>query len=840
LEDRRLLAVIPVTTDQDIVDLNDGVTSLREAIFAANIVPGADEIVFDFGHDGPATILLTQGELQIADALTITGPGAGLLTIDAQQQSRIFNITATTGDFVFSGMMLTKGSTSTAGSAFGGGAMRSVTTGLVVVDDMQFIGNQTVGDLASGGAVYASRTLRISNSSFFDNSTNGISAGGGAVYAGSTLDIERSIFSSNWTGGSTSPGGAIQTPALNLNNSTVTDNETLGVNSPGGGIEIAANRSLIPSLLSDCIISENRTRGNFSTGGGINAAGKLTVQQSAIADNYTFGSNSQGGGLSAFVAVLTGSVVENNRTYGLNSGGGGVYGNTFREGWQITETSFSKNKTYGQGANGGALLCLGDISVTNSSFQHNETHGSGSNGGAIVVLNGGRLEITTTDFLRNAAHDGSGGAVAVQGGATIADSTFNGNRSKLGGGAIVQTSSTLGLTILRSRITGNEVIGPNAAGGGIRAESQMTITNSEISGNRVIGPNGRGGGLFVMRSATIVDSTISGNQITGEQAKGGGLYAARAVSMQYSTVTNNRIASSTGEAGGMWVPGNTSPTPNAVVISHSLIASNLVGTASSDLRSQPLLSYSLVGTNVGTQFVEAPVGVPDANGNLIGGPIHGVIDPLLGPLADNGGPTKTHALLPGSPAIDAGDPTLVVGANGVPLFDQRGAPFARIAGGRIDIGAFESQPATGLFNADFDGDGDINGRDFLLWQRGYGRTSGATLSDGDATVDGRVDGLDLVVWRETYGAAIAELELQNAESVETAPVQVVSGVLAVSHERDRVLTNDVPLTEHSEIRNVESDFVVDRAFDHWLPPRRISMDFGDIVVRREVKRQVVG
>lgn len=59
LEDRRLLALITVTTDQDVVDFNDGVTSLREAIFAANVVPGPDEIQFDFGHDGPATILLT-------------------------------------------------------------------------------------------------------------------------------------------------------------------------------------------------------------------------------------------------------------------------------------------------------------------------------------------------------------------------------------------------------------------------------------------------------------------------------------------------------------------------------------------------------------------------------------------------------------------------------------------------------------------------------------------------------------------------------------------------------------------------------------------------------------
>ncbi|NOZ41333.1 MAG: hypothetical protein GXP24_14070 [Planctomycetes bacterium] len=54
LEDRRMLAVVTVTTDQDVVDFNDGLTSLREAIFATNLIEGADEIQFDFGHDGPS------------------------------------------------------------------------------------------------------------------------------------------------------------------------------------------------------------------------------------------------------------------------------------------------------------------------------------------------------------------------------------------------------------------------------------------------------------------------------------------------------------------------------------------------------------------------------------------------------------------------------------------------------------------------------------------------------------------------------------------------------------------------------------------------------------------
>src|SRR5207248_6130002 len=62
-------------------------------------------------------------------------------------------------------------------------------------------------------------------------------------------------------------------------------------------------------------------------------------------------------------------------------------------------------------------------------------------------------------------------------------------------------------------------------------------------------------------------------------------------------------------------------------------------------------------------------------------------DPMLGPLQDNGGPTFTHALLPGSPAIDAGDPSFAP----PPFFDQRGPGFDRVSGSRIDIGSFEVQ-----------------------------------------------------------------------------------------------------------------------------------------------------
>ena len=80
----------------------------------------------------------------------------------------------------------------------------------------------------------------------------------------------------------------------------------------------------------------------------------------------------------------------------------------------------------------------------------------------------------------------------------------------------------------------------------------------------------------------------------------------------------------------------------------------------------------------------------DAGGNLNGPGDQINTEPLLGPLQDNGGPTFTHALLPGSPAINAGDPNFTP----PPFFDQRGPGFDRVANGRIDKGSFEVQAGT--------------------------------------------------------------------------------------------------------------------------------------------------
>ena len=155
----------------------------------------------------------------------------------------------------------------------------------------------------------------------------------------------------------------------------------------------------------------------------------------------------------------------------------------------------------------------------------------------------------------------------------------------------------------------------------------------------------------------------------------------------------------------------------------------------------------------------------------------GITNALLGPLANNGGPTKTHALLPGSPAIDAGDPAAVAGVNGVPEFDQRGVPWSRVVGGRIDMGAIESQanPLAGDYNFN----GVVDAADYSVWMDTLGSTIDLR-ADGRAenagVPDGVVDEHDYAWWKAKFGNVYE----QGAGGREQGESLAVVGALAAS------------------------------------------------------------
>jgi CSLREA domain-containing protein len=718
--------------------------------------------------------------------------------------------------------------------------------------DSTLTGNKS-GDKNAGSTVTAYGFTEILNSTISHNSMAGLGAPVAAIDARGGVSLIDSIIASN-----TNLGGVSGfTRDMNyVIRSIIQDNDGVGISSAtfntGKGI-----------IIVDSTITGNRNAGISILH--MRGHGDVQIIRTTISDNVGGGRGSgiaNAGGATLYVAnggnifiedcTITGNIAH---TTGHISpvayeGGGGLRIQTGSM-VTITRTLVARNSVDNElGSNafgGGIYINAATASISDSQIIDNTADGAG---GGIVHMSG-LMTLVRTEIAGNSATDHGGGIYSVGQNLNISDSDISNNTGGNGGGIVVNN-----LNITHSTISNNHALGSAripllfpGRGGGILAAGSATriqIVECVIENNTAVDA---GGGIYAFRGLELVDSLVANNEgsvgggvwvkdgvisqstISANRAIiGGGIYADNAV-VKYSTVALN-MSSSLG--GGIFVAGTPLTLSHVIVGRNSGTNPEITGV----LGSVVTATYSLIRSNTGSGLAEAPVGSPDVQGNLIGGPIYGVIDPRLGPLADNGGPTKTHALLPGSPAIDAGLSTSVGGANGVPLFDQRGAPFARIAGGRIDIGAYESQPAAGLFNADFDGDGDIDGRDFLIWQRGYGRKSGAAQSDGDATVDGRVDGVDLVVWQGTYGETIGEVGLQNAESEQSEVNDSQPFSVPQPHDRFENLRTNIALrSEHSAFIPPQSEILLDRVFDHWLPVRRFSLDFGDIATHRPAKRR---
>ena len=176
--------------------------------------------------------------------------------------------------------------------------------------------------------------------------------------------------------------------------------------------------------------------------------------------------------------------------------------------------------------------------------------------------------------------------------------------------------------------------------------------------------------------------------------------------------------------------------------------------------------FSIIGVDTGAT-------ITNNVGNQIG-TAASPVDPLLVALADNGGPTLTHALGDGSPAIDAGDPAAMSGMGDVPLNDQRGAPFARVedgdgaGGARIDIGSVEAQPIPPAVFGDYNLDNSVDAADYVLWRNTLG-TNVPQFSGADGSGNGVVDQDDYVVWRAHFGLSLSASSRGRRCRVDTQP-----------------------------------------------------------------------
>ena len=290
-------------------------------------------------------------------------------------------------------------------------------------------------------------------------------------------------------------------------------------------------------------------------------------------------------------------------------------------------------------------------------------------------------------------------------------------------------------------------------GGGIlTSQGALKIVESTIEGNHA--RNGGGVAYFFVNAESLMENTtISRNRASID---GGGVWVG-SMSAASLPLFHTTISANTADHAG----GGLFASQGNVALNHSIVADNTAPSGrdlSGLLGATIQVHYTLIGSNQNSGFAEAPIGSPDARGNLVGGPtLANRINPGLNPLANNGGPTPTHALMPDSPAIDMGDPAAVAGVGGVPQFDQRGEPFTRVSGGRIDIGAFESQPNPLI--GDYNFDGTVDSADYAVWRNTRNSTSDLR-ADGNG--DSIVDDADRIVWRSNFGRTVGEADATEA------------------------------------------------------------------------------
>ncbi len=434
------------------------------------------------------------------------------------------------------------------------------------------------------------------------------------------------------------------------------DQLTLDAHDVGRGFYIAADDVIIGGL------TVRNGGGDVRRGGAIFNAGSHVVLNDVV---LTHSGSNVGGALHNQGAMI----VRQSRLSQNQALRGGAIGN-----WGVLILDGAVLLGNGALGDGGAVYNRGVLAIVDSLLANNAAGGTmeGANGRGGGLFNEGAAAVRGSHFSGNAAEHG--GAISSDGGSLlVAGSTFDGNLALAGGAAIHGINGST-LTVVNTRIENNTAAGRAALslGSSVGVLRRVTIAGNEAP-QGVIGHVGPG-----PSSLLIEESVVAGNQSDGYLVLSNGL--------ETETTIRNSTFSGNSVAGGDLLQTNTG---GALIVEFSTLALNPAAV--------------LVGALDGTVQLQGNILAPADGVGCAGGGIvslgHNLItdascpgdgpgdlpetEPLLGPLADNGGPTPTHEPLPGSLAIDAGPATCVAR-------DQRGVPRPR--GPACDVGAVEVWP----------------------------------------------------------------------------------------------------------------------------------------------------
>jgi len=676
--------ILTVNSTADIIDPNDGKQTLREAIELANTTPGSAIINFDLGA-GPQTITLTGGQFKIQDTLIINGTGK--LTINGNSRSRIFEIDSNVS-VTMSKLNLIGGST-----ASGGGAI--LNHGTASLTDVGLSQNRSF----AGGAIANSGSLYLTNTTIHNN----LGYDGGGINNIGYLNIRNSTFSNN-------------SAALN-----------------GGGIYSDRNASVDIQSSTFTLNSADSDNDGIGNGGGIyNTSGRITVQNTIIANNFDTPNNSGSG---ARYVDVSGAFID--LGYNLIGDGSGSTGWTVRSQVGRSNQRIDPKLT--------PLRDHGGFTQTHALLQDSPAMNAGNASTAPATDQRGiqrtqadigayeaRMPVITVDILAD-EEDGnlSAGDVSLREAIRFVNDggivnfapnlqgviTLNLGELRIGHNISINGPGAKALTVSGNYQSRVFVISPNitvdlkglsiAKGdsksydgvainnfGNLTISEAMILNSSTESGSIIF--NGTNASLNLYHSTVAYNSTDSGVILN---------YGTMTV--RNSTFSNNGGLTNIENRGFLDINASTIAGHSQLVgiqsfgttqIKNSIVEGGLLG-LQGDFISQ---GYNLIG-NVGF----AKGFIHGRNGDQVG-TMNARIDLKLDELKDNGGSTWTRALLAGSPALNAANPF------DRPQTDQRGVD----RGTRPDIGAYENAAPNARF-------------DFVTVRRGGSVTIPVLANDSD-------------------------------------------------------------------------------------------------------------
>ena len=542
------------------------------------------------------------------------------------------------------------------------------------------------GNAASdnGGGVYSTGQLTLIDSSVTGNYADN---NGGGIWASDQLSILNSTVSGNTAN---FLGGGIRGFAANVS----IENSTIAINSGFSGIEtVDGTLTLSHSIISGSSGRQIEVAGTTNvTNHGFNLIGDSSQTTNAALNGFSLvpsdiTATNDGTHPSALSDILDPTLAANGGTtltHALATGSPAI---------DAGDVAISGPPLADQRGRPFRRIVDGNIDIGSFEFQQslivdsleNEDDGDYSVGD--LGLREALAFTNANDVVDTVLFDSglSGGVINLVGELVVSRSTTI-DASTLPDGIRIHGSTTQPSRLFRISHSGETILagmnlsnGISAASGGAIFKSgggELTLNRMTISNSRTTGNSAPGGAIWSNGTLTLNQSTVSGNSTFGLNSRGGGIYASQ-LSLIQSTVTGNSTFGAGSRGGGISA---ASLLMNGTIVAGNNSAARL---ADVDMFGYGPLSveYSLIG--------DADGGVISGPGNLIGdNQGAGVIAPMLAGLADNGGPVETHALMAGSPAFNAGDPNVVFD----PMeFDQRGTPFHRVSGGRMDIGAVEQQ-----------------------------------------------------------------------------------------------------------------------------------------------------